>query len=829
MPITIITFSFISSRQQVQLESHLSYLSISSRIAHQAITAIETVKILCGQDFEKQRYSKAIRNAAKGYNKQARWNALQIGVLRFLVCCIFVIGFFYGNHLVKASTDDPQITRNVMTAFWSCFMLLMSLDGIAPHMMDIEKAKIASKRLQIISDRGGMEKVDNMDQVVSEVCKGYVSFEKVVFSYPSEDERAALKGVDFSIEAGETVFITGSSGSGKSTIANLLLRLWKQDSGHIKVDGMDVEGVGKSWLRKNIMVVQQHNVLFNDTLFRNVSFGSLDPESTTEKQVENACSKSGLDDTILCLPGKYHTKVGINGRLLSGGQRQRVLLARSRIRNCPIVIFDEATSALDDAMKTRIMQDIRKWRTGKTTIFITHDLRQIGLKDKVFVMKDGIIAQTGIKDTLETAVDGPYKALADAIPSEYPPVYQLNDQFYEKSDRWEEGNFMDVTIGADAVYENQVFFPLDGHVRLEAVKYDCALPEKLDDVTDFVEEPDYSTPKHSQWLSPRLLFTPMKAIKEEEGSEIEGKYRLSYITEHDEQKQGLLHDASLIEDDILPNNPKPSLISIFRTVYPALTVQQRAYLILGVSFAFINATCTPGFSFGLAQLLNSFFHNSNSISDSAVIIWTIALFVLALIAATSSYVMHYLLESSARAWIDSLRILAFSRVLEQSRSWFDLKWNKVSFITNDLDKHAEEMRNLLGRFVGYAIVGAVMLSLSVLWSLLLSWRLTLAGLMIAPLMFIIGRFFGSVTSKHDIEKKEEATNLGNILHEVVLNLDVVKGLMLEKYFGKTYQRDSRKAFRRGVKRSIVAGLWFGMADSMILFASGTFKNPTMTD
>ena len=244
------------------------------------------------------------------------------------------------------------------------------------------------------------------------------------FAYPSNPSKLVLTRSSFSFAAGDLTFLVGKSGSGKSTISNLILRFYDTLTGEVRIDGHRLDSLDPAWVRANITLVQQSSVLFDDTFYRNVAFGLRNPDEATEEDIQRTCDAALLQSTIASLPDGMDTMVGSAGYSLSGGQKQRLALARARLRDPPILILDEVTSGLDNVTRTLVMEAIREWRKEKTTIIITHDVAQIEDADYVYVMDKGRVVQEGYGGHLMRDEDALFASLVksatdDTALSEY--------------------------------------------------------------------------------------------------------------------------------------------------------------------------------------------------------------------------------------------------------------------------------------------------------------------------------------------------------------------------------------------------------------------------
>ncbi|MCA8884531.1 MAG: ABC transporter ATP-binding protein/permease, partial [Rhodobacteraceae bacterium] len=240
------------------------------------------------------------------------------------------------------------------------------------------------------------------------VSEGRVTFDAVAFGY--DPDRPILKGVSFAAEPGQTVAIVGPSGAGKSTIGRLLFRFYDVSGGAIRIDGQDLRRVTQDSLHHSVGIVPQDTVLFNDTLYYNIAYGRSD---APRAEVEDAARAARLHDFIADLPQGYDTQVGERGLKLSGGEKQRVGIARTLLKNPPIVVLDEATSALDTATERDIQDSLRAMSRGRTVITIAHRLSTVVDADQILVLEAGQVAEQGTHADL-LARGGRYAQLWDA-------------------------------------------------------------------------------------------------------------------------------------------------------------------------------------------------------------------------------------------------------------------------------------------------------------------------------------------------------------------------------------------------------------------------------
>ena len=871
LPVAAFITSWITSRTQPSIRAQEVELTRASKVINNAIAAIDTVKALNGQDCEKWEYTKAIKSAAQYYLVQAQVNAQQYGFMKLVILGMFVQGFWYGSHLVSSQHRNPG---DILTCFWACLMATQSVEQMQQQMVVLENGKVAGATLKasiILIERGR--------RVLSMVggnrplhCDGAITFQnvrvrfpsllwrsadtfQVSFCYPSRFDKYVLKNATFSFAARETTFVVGKSGSGKSTIGNLLMRFYAPTSGEVLIGGHFIQTLDLDWLRSNITLVQQDSILFNETLFKNIAFGCRDRTTLRKEEVERAIGSAYLQDTISELPQGLDTVIGYGGKDLSGGQKQRVAIARARVRDTPVLILDEATNALDHINKGLVSQAIREWRKGKTTIIITHDMSQVRYDDFVYLLDDGEVIEQGLrKDLQKTGVelfkekrDSATLAPVSAKPRKSLPLSLLNivdlshERRYSSATDVSEDS-MDVQITTRKSHVPSVFGKgLDDTHSPRRSHYGTMMP---------VSPTAFSQNRRSSHVSgnsvlihddhpplPRLESVDPRWTQEHKDIEMTmmepANTRTDQIMQDHEgslSRPARTSKASSTVSAVLAQERRKSftgvgkehvapLTKIFMSVWPNLAWKDRVILVIGFASSLLHAAATPTFAYVFAKLLTTFYMTDRTVRSKQARIWSLSVLGVAIVDSISTYLVHYLLEYCAEAWIDSHRIEAFRRILDQPRSWFDEDKNSLSRLTECLDRNAEEMRNLLGRFAGLGLVLVAMTLMAVIWSLIMCWRITLVALATIPYMYAVMHGFAVVSSHWESRSDEAASATNAIFMETMSNIGTVRALTLEAYFYRKYSRAVSRALNIGLKRSAFSGLFFGLSDSGIIFVT----------
>ena len=297
--------------------------------------------------------------------------------------------FWYGARLVIADelSVGQLVAFNVLVA--SVTRPIMSLVDLWREFQEIS---IALERLNDVFDSKPEQDIAQKGLIHMPPIRGHIKFENVTFRYPTRPDKNALQSINLEIYPGQTIALVGRSGSGKSTFANMLLRLHEPNEGRIFIDGYDLRQVSINSLRSQIGVVPQDVFLFSGTIRENIAFG--DPDAPLE-QVVGASMLAGAHEFVSELPLGYETKIGERGQSLSGGQKQRIAIARALFKKPRILIFDEATSALDTESERAIQQNLDQILKDRTTFIIAHRLSTVRGADLIVVMDRGAIIEVG--------------------------------------------------------------------------------------------------------------------------------------------------------------------------------------------------------------------------------------------------------------------------------------------------------------------------------------------------------------------------------------------------------------------------------------------------
>lgn len=361
-------------------------IGVLTHVLEEAIGAHRVVKVFGGEAFESGRMRAMSDRLRLAVAKQASAAALGTPITQIIVAC--AVGVIIWTALQQSATQGFDAPR-FMTYVFALLHLLNQLKTLSNVAGTIQRGLAAAESVFALIDEAPEPDTGTLE--LGRVA-GSVSFEGVTKRY-REDAAPALSRVDLSIAPGEAIALVGPSGGGKSTLVNLIPRLYAPTEGRVLLDGQDIAMIRLKDLRRQIALVSQDIVLFNDTIAANIAYGAL--AGTSREAIEKAAEAANALEFVRAMPQGFDTTVGERGTRLSGGQRQRIAIARAILKDAPILILDEATSALDTESERQVQIALDRLMSGRTTIVIAHRLSTIEHCDRIIVVANGQIAEQG--------------------------------------------------------------------------------------------------------------------------------------------------------------------------------------------------------------------------------------------------------------------------------------------------------------------------------------------------------------------------------------------------------------------------------------------------
>ncbi|KAJ7673984.1 P-loop containing nucleoside triphosphate hydrolase protein [Mycena polygramma] len=834
-----------------------------------AITSISTVKAFNATPYEQRNLGTVLdRMTAAAKKLNACWG-LSSGLSQFVMMVMFVQGFWFGSKLVHDGKIGPG---DVMAVFWACLIATSNMQMCIPQFIVLAKGKFAMVSLLTLvdSDEGdtipvtpllksfsthSLRKQHPLRKIRPTQCRGEFALHNITFAYPSRPTVPVLQDVNIFFPAYETTFIVGSSGSGKSTIAHLLLGLYIPQAGEIHLDDQDIRFVDDEWRRLHVAGVEQGCILFDMSVFDNIALGA-GGRTVNREEVKQAC--------IIALMHEFDTMLGTNGASLSGGQKQRLAIARARLRDPTVLILDEATSALDPTSRILVFEAIRHWRKNKTTIVITHDLSQIGSNDFVYVLKNGVVAEQGYRYDLETtggefsSMMGSQGATGGYLPEkEGGTLSEVHHPHAYTSIPEEE----DLKPELSVVSHSTITFPMTFDWMFEVVAdlTGAGAPQPFPAADDHppASAPWMDTPRQrrpSSVYEPPVLPSPAVTVST-------GRFSLQFLSTSTSTVFSFNSSAPLVagqgEDkkmdhagasassrplaarvrtrsdvakmlpvvqikadsfsQLAPEQAPAQQLSVWalvRRLYP--TVPYKPAVTLGVVVCLISGAMTPIFSYLLSQLFYDVAtgaHDTNKINKYGFI-------VLGAAALDGLFIglKYFLMETTSMSWITKVRNACFERVLAQDKKWFDKSENAPVKLVQVLIKDGDDARNLIAVVLGQLAVVTSMLGVGLVWALVKGWQLTLVGFAIAPVFAGAMAVQAGLVAKCELRNKRAREEVAQRYYKAISNVRGIRSMGFENIFRKQFDVASDKALSTGVKGAFVEGCTYGVASGLIYLA-----------
>jgi ABC-type multidrug transport system fused ATPase/permease subunit len=370
------------------------YIAESNSIVEEALTGIANVKAFTNEFFIFSNYKKSTQQTRDLNVRSGIWRGLFVS---FIIFCLFgAIVFIVWRGLLMTQGPHPELNQEGFYQFVLFTIMMGASVGSLPDLYaSVQKAIGATENLMDIIHQE--TEVQTNKGTRTDKLSGRIQVENVHFSYPQRSDIEVLKGISFDVKENQTLALVGQSGSGKSTISNLLLQFYTLSEGSISFDGIPAKDMELNALRDQMAIVPQEVILFSGSIRENILFGN---PNATEDEVIEAAKQANAWEFIDTFPNKLETEVGDRGIQLSGGQKQRIAIARAILKNPTILILDEATSALDSESERLVQDALDKLMKGRTSIVIAHRLSTIRNADQILVLQGGVIEESGTHQSL---------------------------------------------------------------------------------------------------------------------------------------------------------------------------------------------------------------------------------------------------------------------------------------------------------------------------------------------------------------------------------------------------------------------------------------------
>ena len=359
------------------------------------IKGIRVVKSYVREKYEKEKFDRAAEDVCGDFTRAEKILAFNNPLMQFCLYTVTIFVLSFGSYTIITSRGLDLDVGQFSALLTYSFQILSSLMMVSMVFVMITLASESAKRIvEVLEEKSSLV---NPENPVYEVKDGSVDFENVSFKYSKKAERNALENINLHINSGETIGIIGGTGSSKSTLIQLISRLYDTTEGVVKVGGRDVREYDLKTLRNQVAVVLQKNILFSGTIEENLRWGD---KNATPEEIAHACKLAQADEFVLRFPDKYKSYIEQGGANVSGGQKQRLCIARALLKDAPVILMDEATASLDVENETLVQEAISNLVKDKTVLIIAHRMRTVAGADQIVVLKDGCVAEQGTPEKL---------------------------------------------------------------------------------------------------------------------------------------------------------------------------------------------------------------------------------------------------------------------------------------------------------------------------------------------------------------------------------------------------------------------------------------------
>lgn len=392
MPIIAIGGAYFGKKVEERFESKQQAFAALSDKVQEAFSGIRVIKSFVQEYYDLKDFEEISKDNYTKNIHLTKLSAILNPLMNLLVGISLLIAIGYGGYLTMMNTitlgEFVAFNQYILMLSWPMMAIAMAINIVAQGIASLHRIEEVLEEIPHVKDEADAKPLEKFT--------GDIVINHLNFDFP-DNGQMGLKNICLHIKAGETLAILGRTGSGKSTLVNVLLRLYNAPKGAVMLDGKDIMEVTLSSVRKNIAYVPQDNFLFSDTIGHNIGFGL---ERKDERIIKEAAMKANVHENIIDFPLKYETVVGERGTMLSGGQKQRVSIARALSLDAPVLILDDSLSAVDTKTEEKILSNLKEVRQGKTTILIAHRISTVQHADHIIVLEEGSIKEVGNHEML---------------------------------------------------------------------------------------------------------------------------------------------------------------------------------------------------------------------------------------------------------------------------------------------------------------------------------------------------------------------------------------------------------------------------------------------
>ncbi|CAG9138256.1 unnamed protein product [Plutella xylostella] len=810
VPCSIAASVALANYQTKSSVRELNSYSQAGKQAEEVLKSVRTIIAFGGEQKETDRYRRLLEPAESYSRKRGLYTGIGTGLNWVLTYSLNAIGLAYGTRLVLDDMAKPAEERryevgSIISIMFSMYMATQSITFCVPHGETFSAARAAAAGIFKLIERAPVLDSQEGGQCPRRV-KGEIVLEDVTFNYPSRPEVKILKGFSIHIKPGEKVALVGSSGCGKSTILQLVQRLYDPLSGVVKLDGKNIKNLNLAWLRSSLGVVGQEPVLFRGTIYENIAIG--EPGASME-EVQRVAELAYAHEFIVKLPNGYNTMIGERGASLSGGQAQRVAIARALLREPAVLLLDEATSALDPASERRVQAALDRASHTRTTLTVSHrprwtapathaprSLSHTGMYRSLLLDEATSALDPASERRVQAALDRASHTRTTLTVSHKLSTIINADRIIcmDQGVIVEQGTHEDlmnlkgfywklVTTGKE-VKEPEVISTVEEEIN-ENEESLSAIPSRTDSKRRsrrVHRRPSTRRDSHD-WMSPRASISSVMSV---------GFQNFGFEAEEENEPEE--------EDDVIPVS-NWDLMKQNAPEWPLLVIGSIAAFIQGTTFPVFAVLF--GFSMGMFALPD---HNE-IIRLSEV--YSGLFIVVAAIAGISMCLQSIAFTNAGLKMTTRLRLQYFSSLLKQEMGYYDKASNAVGALCAKLSGDIAEIQGATGLRTGLILQGFSSVFVGFVMSMCYNWKMTLVGTAFLPIM--VGSIWleGIVSLKSQQDERATMESATAVASEAVTSIRTVQSLSIEKVFIDKFEESLKSAAKSISQKSRWRGLVLG--------------------
>uniref|UniRef100_A0A6G1S6F0 Multidrug resistance protein 1 n=1 Tax=Aceria tosichella TaxID=561515 RepID=A0A6G1S6F0_9ACAR len=777
-PLLAIFSAFLGKMLATSSKREQEKYASAGALAEEVLTSIRTVFALGGQQTEIKKYTRKLHEGKKmAQSKYLRLSIIFGGSL-FVLYSTYGLALYVASDLLSANLITPG---GAMTVIMAVMMGASALGNIIPPFQTVIMASSSANLIyDIIESVPRIDALSDRGLKLSKVTAN-IKFENVTFAYPLRSNVPVLKNLNFELNQGQTVAFCGRTGSGKSTIMNLLLRFYDPQRGCIYLDNCNLCDLNVAWLRSLIGIVEQEPALFDCSIYENISLGASQESDKDYQRVIEAAKLANAHDFIMALPDGYETRCGDRGVQMSGGQKQRIAIARALLCDPKILLLDEATSALDSENEFMVQSALNRARQGRTTIIIAHRLSTIRDADSICVMSDGVIVERGRHNEL-MAKRGEYYNLV------------TNQVFVDEdssSNGAGPGGRQAASLDSDSSTENhnrRALTPAGGQLA------------QLDSDEDGGGGGDAI---NKSYRSRRSI--------DRETSKLIRRSPIAYESINRPIKSMIEFQSSQLDERAVE---LPTFKDIMKLIKP-----ERGRYIISLFASFLSGAILPTFALFYAQIFDTFTKTGDELLASGAF-WALMFIVLATANFITMFFRIVSMAWSIEASLARIRSECFANILRQHVGWFDRINNSPQRLATRLAADVPQIKAVLNARLSTMIAGVATIVSALFIAFYLGWQLAILLTVALPLLLYVGYLQMRISRGDHSQHVRRMENASRLATETIEHIKLVQSINQERFFFEKFNKELQGPLKDSMASARRFGLIYGLSQSLLYFVYG---------